>query len=276
MGPISIQRSPSSEKASGERLRPPRILIADDEMPIANAMARTLKEGGYSFAFAQNGVEALRMYQQERFDLVISDRRMPIMGGLELVRRLKGMDPGAKIMVMSGGISSAETLEFLNSGALCVMEKPFDQAGLKNAVAAALSVSSFAKERPANEGLRGRKSLNVLFVDDDLAIRESMSDVLPMMGHTCKVASDGKEALEMLAAEPFDVVISDFHMPNMSGLEMLKVIRKERPDFPVIMAFAATGDDDVEIVMEAGASAVLNKPMDLDKLERAISKACGR
>ncbi len=260
-----------SEKAT----KPARILIVDDEEKVAKATMRTLRKDGYSFSFARDGEEALRMYAEERFDLLISDRQMPRMGGLELVKRLMAKDPGAKIIVLSGGISKAETLEFECSGALSVMEKPFDSAELRKNVAAAVAGrrGGFAREEPAGEGIR-KKTLNVLFVDDDKDIREAMMDVMPMLGHDIATAADGGEALKAISEGSFDIVVSDFHMLPMDGLEMLKRIKKDRPGLPVIMLFAAQGDDDIEMVMNAGASAVLSKPVDLDKLGKAISDAC--
>ncbi len=261
-----------SEKAT----KPARILIVDDEEKVMKATMRALRQDGYSISSAFNGEEALRMYSEERFDLVITDRKMPRMGGLELVKRLKAKDPGARIIVLSGGISEAEELEFLCSGALGIMSKPFDNAEIRKNVASALSVKrgGFAKEEPVSETRMGKKSLNVLYVDDDPDIRDSIKDVMPMLGHTCQTAADGKEALEAIAAGSFDVVISDFHMPVMNGLDMLRQIKKDRPDLPVIMLFAATGDDDIELVRSAGAFDVLGKPVELDRLGKAITAAC--
>ncbi len=238
---------------------------------------RSLKDEGYSFKRASNGQEALRVYDEERPDLVITDRGMPVMGGLEFVKRLMAKDPGAKVIVVSGGISQAETAEFLSSGAMSVMTKPFDIEEMQGRVSSALkgAKGGFGKAEPANEGVRKQRCLRVLFVDDDDGIREAMQDVIPTMGHTLATAANGKEALEAIAAGSFDVVVSDYHMPVMDGLEMLRRIKKDNPDLPVIMVFAARDDSDARGVRDAGAFAVLPKPVDLERLEKAIADSCG-
>jgi CheY-like chemotaxis protein len=131
-----------------------------------------------------------------------------------------------------------------------------------------------ARERPRQpeaEGIVKREMLRVLVADDSRDMLDTTCDCIGLLGHGAVPAGDGQEALEKFRAGEFDVVVTDFHMPRMSGLELLIEIKKERPDVPVILAFA--GDDmEIEAVKAAGAAAVLRKPFGMDELGKELEK----
>ncbi|MBK9709837.1 MAG: response regulator [Kouleothrix sp.] len=101
-----------------------QVLIVDDEQTVANALARLLEGVGHSVRVAPDGIAGLRLYREQRFDLVISDVVMPGMGGAEFVRRLRALDPRAQVLVVTGQ-ASAQTDEMLRGGAFGVIGKPF-------------------------------------------------------------------------------------------------------------------------------------------------------
>ena len=110
-----------------------------------------------------------------------------------------------------------------------------------------------------------QRSLQVLCIDDDEQILESMKDCLAHFEHRVKVASGGKYGLEMfctaiLKSEPYDVVITDLTMPDMNGYEVARQIKAESPDTPlVLMTGAGTTAKDARL-MGAPVDAVVNKP----------------
>ena len=77
------------------------ILFVDDEKKFADAMAKVLRYGGYSVQTAYAGSEALEKYQTEKFDLVITDLKMPVMDGIELIRHIRGIKEDQKILVVT-------------------------------------------------------------------------------------------------------------------------------------------------------------------------------
>lgn len=119
-------------------------------------------------------------------------------------------------------------------------------------------------------------SNKVLIVDDEPAARKMLGVMLSQAGIGNRSASSGREALEVLQAEPIGAVISDLQMPAMSGLELLAEVRRNYPEVAFLMA---TGVDDVRVgvqAMKAGADDYLVKPFQLDmvlaSLERAFEK----
>ncbi|MEJ5368441.1 MAG: sigma-54 dependent transcriptional regulator [Bryobacteraceae bacterium] len=116
-------------------------------------------------------------------------------------------------------------------------------------------------------------ALRILVVDDDESLRQVMSMQLEEMGYAALTAASGEEALRLLANEPVSLVITDYRMPGMSGLELLARIRADFPLLPVIMitAFGSIGNA-VEAI-KAGAFDYISKPIDFDQLGIAVRRA---
>lgn len=106
----------------------------------------------------------------------------------------------------------------------------------------------------------------VLVVDDDPTIRLLLSKFLEMQNCEAETAAGGEEALALLNAGHFDVVMVDLQMPGMSGIEFAEIVRQQHPDIPIalITGVAHTlGEDDLE---RAGISKLFTKPFDLDDI----------
>jgi EAL domain-containing protein (putative c-di-GMP-specific phosphodiesterase class I)/ActR/RegA family two-component response regulator len=117
------------------------------------------------------------------------------------------------------------------------------------------------------------EGLRALLVDDDPTILHGYSRMLERHGATIETASNGKEAVERVKNRPFDVIVSDISMPEMTGLEFLKAVRAHDLDVPVILA---TGEPSLESAMRAveyGAFRYLPKPVSPELLWETVSYA---
>lgn len=113
----------------------------------------------------------------------------------------------------------------------------------------------------------------ILVIDDQRSIRSSLKDILEYENYTVELAENGREGLELFAAEQFDVVLTDIKMPEMDGIEVLAAIEEIRPDVPVIMI---SGHGNVDTVVEAikkGAYDFIEKPLDLNRLLITVKNA---
>ncbi len=116
----------------------------------------------------------------------------------------------------------------------------------------------------------------ILFIDDDRAGREVALFNLRKAGYTVETASDGTEGLAAFSPEKFDLVITDVKMPGVSGIEVLRRIRKQSPDIPVLVI---TAFGNVEMAVEAmkeGAYDFIGKPFHRDQLLLSVEKAIER
>jgi len=94
-----------------------RILIVDDEKIMRDSCCRVLQKEGYSAYGSVSGEEALEKFDQEQFDLVLLDLKMPGIGGIETLRRLKEMDSEITIMIITGYPSIETAVKAIKLGA---------------------------------------------------------------------------------------------------------------------------------------------------------------
>ncbi len=106
----------------------------------------------------------------------------------------------------------------------------------------------------------------ILVVDDDRAIRESLDRALEIEGYRVVMASDGAQALDLVASEQPDLVVLDLMMPNVDGLTVCRRLRARRDRTPILMLTARTETSDRVSGLDAGADDYLPKPFDLDEL----------
>jgi len=122
----------------------------------------------------------------------------------------------------------------------------------------------------ADPRLRG---LRILVADDDPGIGRTLQEMLEADGCLVEVATDGERALAMLAAKPFDLVLSDVVMPKMDGYELYLEVRARHPRTPVLMMTAFHYDKDHIIKrsrIEGLEGVIFKKPVDPDRLREAI------
>lgn len=123
--------------------------------------------------------------------------------------------------------------------------------------------------RTVRAGPKGR----VLVVDDETPLRRLVSRALEQAGHEVVQAEDGRAALAEVQKQTFDAVLSDIAMPGLDGVHLLRAIRENDLDVPVILL---TGNPSVESAMKAveyGAFEYLTKPVELDRIRSVISRA---
>jgi DNA-binding response OmpR family regulator len=108
---------------------------------------------------------------------------------------------------------------------------------------------------------------NILIIDDDRAVSTAIKLVLERNDHQVLVANDGIKGLELFEARPFDLLIVDIFMPGMDGFETMSLVRRKRPELPIIVISGRPfGSDDGEVpdflrmAIRLGAVSTLQKP----------------
>lgn len=115
--------------------------------------------------------------------------------------------------------------------------------------------------------------MKLLLIDDELACIEAMERTLKPAGHECVLFENPLEALETFKKEHFDVVITDFKMPEMNGIEVLKEIRKLNPNTHVIILTGYANINNAIDSVNSGAYAFFRKPVDVKDFIETISKS---
>lgn len=115
-----------------------------------------------------------------------------------------------------------------------------------------------------------------MVVEDDLATRRLYRFLLSNSGYTVVEAEDGLVALERLAAQPCDVVITDMNMPRMGGIDLVRTLRQNNSEVYVIMVTAFGTPDTEKHAFKAGVNEYLTKPFDFEELERRVQSYFAR
>lgn len=118
------------------------------------------------------------------------------------------------------------------------------------------------------------KTLRVLYVEDEIALRDITSSSIESIISKLVVADNGKEGLGKFNEEEFDLIITDLSMPIMDGLTMIKEIRKINSTVPIIVTTAfGSQNEEVEKLKDVGMSAYVMKPVDVMKLLQTIDES---
>ena len=107
---------------------------------------------------------------------------------------------------------------------------------------------------------------NILLVEDDVSLSTVLADYLRSKNYTVETAPNGKEAWDLIMIKHYDLVISDIMMPRLNGYELLKLIREQRPELPVVVVTAKTDRDDIVHAYELGCDDYVTKPFSMDIL----------
>src|SRR6266550_2684969 len=136
---MSETNRPSSGRLDpADSMRPPRILVVDDELLLLDTAARILRGAGYEVKTATNGREAVEILQHGSFEAVVSDIRMPEMDGIQLLRAVRERDADVPVILMTASPDLASAVEAVTYGALQYLLKPFNINELKKVLSRAV------------------------------------------------------------------------------------------------------------------------------------------
>jgi CheY-like chemotaxis protein len=237
------------------------LLIVEDQPDVRRMSLSILKANGYRLLEAGNAEQALRLSASYsgKIDLLVTDVIMPGLNGRQLADRLVEERPGLKVLYTSGYTADVIALHGSLEPGMEYLPKPFGAAQLSAKVREVLA--------------SGRPQRTVLLIDDDLAVRAFLRQVLHEAGYLVAEAGDGRSGMSKLEQMTVDLVITDLVMPEQEGLETVQRLRAERPELPVIVISGAFGGSFLKTARRFGAMASLSKPIDPQDLLRAVSDA---
>jgi DNA-binding NtrC family response regulator len=116
----------------------------------------------------------------------------------------------------------------------------------------------------------------VLIVDDNPNMSALLSDMLDVFDFSSKQAVGGVQALEMLSDNEFSMVITDLRMPEMSGSQLLQMIKEKYPNLPVVVISGYNLAEEEDSLLDELADEFINKPFRMDDIERVLQKFFSR
>lgn len=217
-----------------------KYLVVDDNLEFAENVAEILTDAGADVCVAAEGKSALDQVKHTRFDVVVTDMKMPGLSGAELLRQVRGVDPGVPVVLLSAWAQDTQLDEVRRMGLLAFLSKASGTPRL-------LELLEHA-----------RRDATVVLVEDDRALTENLTEALNDRGFTvCSAATLGE--LEHLQVKPF-VALVDIRVPGAADGAALQRVRELFPGTPMLVVTAAkdfTDDSGLEI---------FRKPFDTAKL----------
>jgi len=199
------------------------LLVVEDDPSYARILADLAHEVGFKVLVGMRGADALALAREFRPTAVSLDVFLPDMLGWTVLSHLK-QDPATRHIPVQMVTLDEDRQHGLSRGAFSFVSKPANREGL---LAAIERIKTYAAPR--------RKRL--LVVEDDAAERVSVVELLGHDDVDVLTASTGSEALERLRTEPFDCVVLDLRLPDMSGFEVLERVRDDESlrDVPIVV-----------------------------------------
>jgi PAS domain S-box-containing protein len=269
-----------------EELRGKRVLVVDDNEIARNVLDDLLSSMTFVVEQVSSGAEAIEEVKNaanrnQPFELVFLDYQMPGMNGFEAASGITDLNlnpPPRMVMVTSYGredlIREAEA-----SGLDEFLIKPVNASTLFDSVLRVLGESGKVEEyRDDNQKLLDKLAAivgsKILVVEDNELNQEVALGLLQGEGFVVEIANNGKEAVDMVSANAYDIVLMDMQMPVMDGLTATQEIRKlpQFKDLAILAMTANAMDQDVQKCAAAGMNDHVAKPIDPEVLFNALLK----
>ena len=273
-----------------ERLQGLRVLAVDDNATNRLIIEEMLKSWEMRPTVVECGPAALGQMQQavreqRPFDLVLLDAMMPDMDGLEVARQIgRHAELGGAVMML---LSSLDDQDYINSireeGVRTHLRKPITRSDLLDAIMDALADQLPAGEEVMNSSIAEESTvqlLRVLLAEDNKVNQLVAVAMLEKQGHAVTVVRNGQEALDMLEAESFDLVLMDMQMPVMGGIEATREQRRRERlaggHMAIVGLTANAMKSDEEDCLAAGMDAYIPKPLRRDRLTETFAELASR
>jgi PAS domain S-box-containing protein len=270
------------------------ILVVEDDKDVQSTVVDTLSGLGYSVLKANDAEQALAVVRSGvHIDLLFTDVVMP--GPLRspaMVAQAVQMLPRLKVLFTSGYTQNAIVHGGRLDPGVELLSKPYSREQLAYKIRQILGVAPLVRTTNTNtnsvsnahmnstsnsnsssrghetqQPAGGETSLRLLLVDDDIDSSEAIGELLKLVGHDPVVTGSPQEALRLLEAQPFDVLITDLSMPVMPGLELAQRATQLRPTLRVIFASGHEMPAVDTLPFRWGA---LRKPYSIDELSAML------
>ncbi len=267
------------------------VLIVDDNDTNRRILKDLLTNWGMKATVASEGREALELLRQahrrgDPFALVLLDHMMPEMDGFMLAEEIRKCPNlvGSTLMMLSSADRHESAERCRELGVTSYMSKPIKRSELQNAILSAIADPAVDEEvlssdRQSRISTSDRR-LRLLLTEDNAVNQKLAVRLLEKRGHSVVVANNGREAIEAIESDEFDVVLMDVQMPEMDGLEATAAIRAREEEtgghIPIVAMTAHAMKGDRERCLKVGMDDYISKPLQPSDLFEALERLARR
>jgi len=237
------------------------ILVVDDEPDLAATLAEVLAGDGHHVEVAAHGAIALEMLERRPYDLIVGDTKMPVLDGERFYGELERRFPrlARRILFLTGDVLNREKREFFERTGAPYILKPFDVHQVRQTVRRMLAEDEKA-------------GFKILVIDDDPLVLKTLVELLQVHGHSVLAAPGGPQGLALAHAERPELILLDYHMPEMNGLAVVERLKGDAAtrSIPVVALTSGTADDANRLI-RAGCIGFIPKPFEAGTLPGLIT-----
>jgi DNA-binding NtrC family response regulator len=236
-----------------------RILVVDDETNMRTTLADILGDEGYDIDTAVDGLSAVAMCENNNYDVVLLDVRMPGIDGVETFRRIRRHNDSVRVVMMSAFSMDDLKRSALEEGAIAFLSKPLDIDDVIDLI-------------------QDVRETAILVVGEDADTSGPVKDSLKEQGYWVKVTSSPHDALELAEQIHFDIILIDTQQPVMNGLELYLALKKVSPSSVAVM-ISGIEEEFEQMAREAvkqTAYTIVHKPLNIDELFGLLKRITGQ
>lgn len=269
--------SDDSQFALDASIRKASILAVDDEERILSAL-KSLFRMRYHVFTTTSGNQALDFMRRHKINVIISDQRMPVMTGVELLRQAREISPSTVRILLTGYSDLASIVGSINDGEVYrFISKPWNNQELQQTIAEAVTISmELASATASFSGLPEKINAGILVIDKDEEIFRVTKGLIDGL---CPVhyAPDLDAAISLMQEHEIAVVIADVGTGSTDVTAMIKLLKQDYPQILTIVLTAASDSDLViELINQAQIFRFLNKPVKVKILKSHLQAALSK
>ena len=250
------------------------LLIEPSGMQLKLIQNHLTEDGISQITGITSGESALAEMRKYEPDLVISSMYLPDMTAIDLITMMRNDKNLEHIPFML--ISSETRFEHTNpirqAGVVAILPKPFNHEDLSLALRNSLEYLEPDEIILENYDVA---DLEILIVDDSSTARKHLSRILNNLGiENLTMAENGKDAIKQFSQQDFDLIVTDFNMPEMDGQELVEHIRRDMGDthIPILMVTSEHDESRLANIEQAGVSAIFDKPFSPSNIKEILYK----
>lgn len=278
--PIQQTQDLSNRDSLIKRLQNKTVLAIEDNLTTREMLTELLRSYNVDIRTCRSAEEALQWLQKQHFDAAIVDWQLPGMSGIEFCHEvLNEAEADSPRLILATSYHAQDLID--QSKQLGVAEyivKPYTSSTLLRVLCSALAITTEQHAESASNRLHEICHAPVLLVEDNDINQLIAKEMLQHAGVQVDIARHGEEAIAMVRAKQYALVLMDIQMPVMDGLTAAEKIRGyySYQELPIIAMTANSSDDDIERSLAAGMQDHISKPIDELVLIQALEKWCLR
>jgi len=282
-----VNQPDTRPRADLDSLRGLRVLVVDDNKTNRLILNELLQSWDMQPVTVPDAEAAIRALHEARtanapFELVLTDLHMPDVDGFQLTEQIKGAPELREtvIVMLTSGDGPKDIDRCRELGCAAYLMKPVKQSELFDAIAGSLRIADHVEiAGDAGGGSTAVRPLRILLAEDSYTNQRLAVALLTKWGHHVTVAANGREAVDAVQNNDFDLVLMDVQMPEMDGYQATAVIRefeaRSGGHVPIVAMTAHAMIGDRDECLAAGMDGYVPKPIRRQELERVMHELIG-